>query len=92
MMQKKTGKKAAPFHGRPFPWSWPGTGEGFLTMKLLFCVLGLLLIIEGLPYFACPDQMKKWMSLVLEIPSGRLRPIGLLAMGLGLFLAYLSRV
>jgi len=91
MMQKRQKEKDAAFQGRPFPWTWFGTGEGFLTTKLLFCVLGLLLIIEGLPYFGFPDQMKKWMSLVIEIPSGRLRPVGLLAMGLGLILVYMSR-
>jgi len=60
-------------------------------MKLLLCVLGLLLIIEGVPYFAFPDQMKKWMLLILEVPSRRLKPIGLLAMGLGLLLVYASK-
>ncbi len=66
-------------------------GGRIFTMKLTLCILGLLLIIEGLPYFACPDQMKKWMSLVMEVPSRRLRPIGLLAMCLGLLLAYISK-
>ncbi|MBW2106122.1 MAG: DUF2065 family protein, partial [Deltaproteobacteria bacterium] len=27
-------------------------------MKLLFCLLGLVLIVEGLPYLAFPDKMK----------------------------------
>jgi uncharacterized protein len=90
MMQKKPREEAAWFHSGRFPCTRCVTGEGFLAMKLLLCVIGLLLVIEGLPYFAFPDQMKRWMKLVIEIPSGRLRPIGLLAMVLGLIVAYLS--
>lgn len=68
-----------------------GKAEGFVIVRLLLCVLGLMLVVEGLPYFAFPDQMKKWMLLVMEVPNNRLRPVGLLAMGLGLFLAYLFK-
>ena len=60
-------------------------------MKLLFCLLGLLLVVEGLPYFAFPGKMKRWMSAVQEIPDPYLRVIGFLAMGLGLLIAYLFR-
>ncbi|MBW1861875.1 MAG: DUF2065 family protein, partial [Deltaproteobacteria bacterium] len=35
-------------------------------MKLLFCSLGLVLVLEGLPYFAFPDKMKIWMKKVQE--------------------------
>jgi uncharacterized protein YjeT (DUF2065 family) len=57
-------------------------------MKLLFCLLGLVLIVEGLPYFAFPSKMKKWMSAVQEIPDHYLRAMGLVAMGTGLLIAY----
>lgn len=60
-------------------------------MKLLFCLIGLVLIVEGLPYFAFPGKMKKWMSTVQEIPDPHLRAMGLLAMGAGLFIAYVFR-
>lgn len=60
-------------------------------MKFLFCLLGLVLIVEGLPYFAFPGRMKRWMSTVQEIPDLYLRVMGLMAMGLGLLIAYLSR-
>lgn len=59
-----------------------------LKMKLLICVLGLVLIVEGLPYFAFPGKMKKWMSSIQEIPDSYLRVMGFFAMGLGLLLAY----
>jgi len=53
--------------------------------------LGLVLIVEGLPYFAFPGKMKEWMSTVREIPDSYLRAMGLLAMALGLFMAYFFR-
>ena len=60
-------------------------------MKLFFCLLGLVLIVEGLPYFAFPDKMKKWVATIQEIPNTLLRVMGFLAMGLGLVLAYFFR-
>ena len=57
-------------------------------MRFLFCLLGLVLIVEGIPYFAAPDKMKKWMSAVQEIPDRYLRAMGFLAMALGLLIAY----
>lgn len=60
-------------------------------MKLLFCLLGLVLVIEGIPYFAFPDKMKMWMKKVQEVPDPHLRAMGLLAMCAGLAIAYLFK-
>ncbi len=60
-------------------------------MKLLFCLVGLVLVIEGIPYFAFPDKMKIWMKKIQEIPDPQLRAIGILAMCIGLVMAYLFR-
>ena len=60
-------------------------------MKTLFCLLGLVLIVEGLPYFAFPEKMKHWVSSLLEMPNGHLRLMGFLAMGIGLLITYFSR-
>ena len=60
-------------------------------MKLLFCLLGLVLIVEGLPYMAFPDKMKKWLRQGQQVPDNQLRAIGFLAMCLGLLLTYLFR-
>ena len=57
-------------------------------MKLLFCLFGLILIAEGLPYFAFPGKMKKWMSTIQEIPDSNLRAMGFVAMVMGLLIAY----
>ncbi|MBW1863962.1 MAG: DUF2065 domain-containing protein [Deltaproteobacteria bacterium] len=52
-------------------------------MKFLFCMIGLLLMVEGLPYFAFPDRMKRWMKMIQELPNHQLR--------VGLLIVYLSR-
>jgi uncharacterized protein YjeT (DUF2065 family) len=60
-------------------------------MKLLLCLLGLVLVIEGIPYFAFPEKMKKWMLTIQNIPDHYLRIAGLLAMCLGLLMVHLFR-
>ena len=62
--------------------------EDLRQMKLLLCLLGLVLFVEGLPYFLSPRKMKKWMLAIQEIPDSNLRAMGLLAMALGLLISY----
>ncbi|MBW1850109.1 MAG: DUF2065 domain-containing protein [Deltaproteobacteria bacterium] len=57
-------------------------------MKLLLCLLGLVLFVEGLPYVISPGKMKKWMSTIQEMPDPHLRAMGLFAMALGLLIVY----
>ena len=61
------------------------------AMKLFFCLLGLVLVLEGLPYFAFPDKMKLWMKKIQETPDSQLRVMGFVAMCAGLALAYVFR-
>jgi uncharacterized protein YjeT (DUF2065 family) len=60
-------------------------------MRFLLCLLGLVLIVEGLPYFAFPDKMKRWLEQILQVPDNQLRVMGLTAMCIGLLLAYLFK-
>ena len=60
-------------------------------MKLLFCLLGLVLVIEGIPYFAFPDKMKIWMKKIQEVPDPHLRVMGFVLMCIGLVIAYLFK-
>ncbi|RLB84067.1 MAG: DUF2065 domain-containing protein [Deltaproteobacteria bacterium] len=60
-------------------------------MDFFLCVLGMVMIVEGLPYFAFPEKMKSWIEKVIEIPDGSLRKIGLILMLAGLFLIYLGK-
>ena len=60
-------------------------------MDFFLCVLGMVMIVEGIPYFAFPDKMKIWVQKVLEMPDLQLRRTGLVLMGLGLFLIYVGK-
>ncbi len=60
-------------------------------MRYLICVLGMVMIVEGLPYFAWPEKMKSWLKKMLETPDSDLRKIGAVVMVLGLLLVYLGR-
>ena len=60
-------------------------------MKLLFCLLGLVFVIEGIPYFAFPEKMKQWLGKVQEMPDSHLRVMGFAAMCIGLVMAYLFK-
>ena len=60
-------------------------------MDFFLCVLGMVMVIEGLPYFAVPDRMKVWVQKVLEMPEGSLRRFGFVLMISGLVLVYLGR-
>jgi uncharacterized protein YjeT (DUF2065 family) len=60
-------------------------------MEYFFCVLGMVMIVEGLPYFAAPAKMKVWIEKMVELPDSALRLIGFLLMIFGLGLVYMAR-
>jgi uncharacterized protein YjeT (DUF2065 family) len=60
-------------------------------MKLFLCLIGLVLVVEGLPYFAFPDKMKKWMNMIQEVPDSQLRVLGFISMCIGVIIAYIFR-
>ena len=60
-------------------------------MDYFICVIGMVMIVEGLPYFAFPDKMKTWIRKLLEIPDRFLRRLGLVLMLIGLWLVYMGR-
>jgi uncharacterized protein YjeT (DUF2065 family) len=61
-------------------------------MKFFLCVIGMVMIIEGLPYFAFPEKMKSWIRQIAATSDTSLRKLGLVLMALGLGLVYLGRV
>lgn len=61
-------------------------------MAFILSVLGVVLIIEGLPYFAFPVKVRDWARLMDEIPPSKLRVLGLVSMGTGLVLLYIVRL
>ena len=60
-------------------------------MKFFLCVIGMVMIFEGLPYFAFPQKMKRWMLQMMATPEDMLRRLGLALMLGGLALVYLGR-
>ncbi|TWI75631.1 hypothetical protein LZ24_00682 [Desulfobotulus alkaliphilus] len=60
-------------------------------MAFFLCVIGMVMIVEGIPYFAFPDKMKAMMAEILRLPSARLRRFGFVLMMAGLALVYLGR-
>ena len=49
------------------------------------------MILEGIPYFAIPDRMRRMVIHVAELPDAFLRRTGFFLMCLGLLLVYLVR-
>ncbi|MFC1825825.1 DUF2065 domain-containing protein [Thermodesulfobacteriota bacterium] len=60
-------------------------------MQFFLCVLGMVMVVEGLPYFAFPGQMKLVIEKVLEMPDSALRKFGFVLMLGGLGLVYMGK-
>jgi len=60
-------------------------------MEFFLCVIGMVMIVEGLPYFAFPDKMKTWVGKIIVSPDSSLRRFGLVLMVVGLSLIYLGK-
>lgn len=58
-------------------------------MSQLLIALGLVLIVEGCPWFLSPRKMRSFLTQLSELPDRTLRATGLISMGSGLFLIYL---
>ncbi|MDA3790593.1 MAG: DUF2065 domain-containing protein [Desulfobacula sp.] len=54
-------------------------------MKFFLCVIGMVMIVEGLPYFAFPDKMKEMVQMIIGLDDTKLRRLGfnLMLAGLG---------
>ena len=60
-------------------------------MDFFLCVIGMVMVVEGIPYFAFPIKMKGWVEKMLEMPESILRRFGLVLMITGMFLVYLGK-
>lgn len=60
-------------------------------MKLMICVIGMAMFLEGVPYFAFPDKMRFWIGKLLEMPDATLRKCGFAMMVIGLTLVAMAR-
>ncbi len=60
-------------------------------MEFFLCVLGMVMVVEGLPYFAFPEKMKFWVQRILEMPDNTLRRFGFALMIAGVVLVYMGK-
>lgn len=59
-------------------------------MKFFFCVMGMVMIVEGLPYFISPHKMRQMVTMIMQMPEGTLRRFGFFMMLAGLVIVYLA--
>ena len=60
-------------------------------MKFFVTVLGLLMVLEGLPYFAFPEKMQALMRQIEEMNPDHLRLVGLVSTLAGLVICYIAQ-
>lgn len=60
-------------------------------MGYFLSVIGMVMIIEGLPYFGFPEKMKKFVASMLALPDRQLRVFGFGLMAIGLAFVYFGR-
>ncbi len=60
-------------------------------MKFFLCVIGMVMIVEGLPYFAVPDKMKNMIRMVLDLPDKSIRQFGGFLMVVGVIVVYIGK-
>ena len=58
-------------------------------MKLLLLLIGMVLILEGLPYAAAPDSMQAWLKKLSGLPARELRIFGIITVVCGLILCWI---
>ena len=60
-------------------------------MKFFLCVIGMVMVVEGFPYFAFPEKMKLVILKVIEMPDKTLQKFGFVLMLVGICLVYLGK-
>jgi len=59
-------------------------------MKFFFCVIGMVMIVEGLPYFAFPGKMKEMVQMIIGLEDTKLKKFGFILMLAGLGIVYFA--
>ena len=60
-------------------------------MEYFLCVVGMVLVVEGLPYFAFPESMRELMRIMREQDDTTLRVLGATLTLIGLLIVFLAR-
>ena len=59
-------------------------------MKYFLCVMGMVMVVEGLPYFAFPAKMKEMIQVMISLENRHLRKFGFFLMAAGICVVYLA--
>lgn len=62
-----------------------------MQWDFLLCVLGVVMVVEGIPWFLSPAGYKRLLLQLLPVNDLALRLLGLSCMLAGLLLVYLVR-
>ncbi|WP_240910066.1 DUF2065 domain-containing protein [Desulfopila sp. IMCC35008] len=54
----------------------------------MILLIGMVLILEGLPYAAAPEVMRDWLGKLSQLPASQLRAFGFVAMLIGLLICF----
>lgn len=60
-------------------------------MSYFLCVLGMVFIVEAVPYILFPGKVKSFALYIQELSNGRLQAAGIIAAFIGLLVIYLGR-
>lgn len=60
-------------------------------MEIWLVILGVLLILEGVPWFLSPARLRSLLADLARLPDPLLRTLGLAMMAGGLLLVWLGR-
>jgi len=60
-------------------------------MEFFLCVIGMVMFVEGTPWFLCPEKFRFLLSQVLDLSESALRSLGLALMFTGLLIIYTAR-
>lgn len=59
-------------------------------MKIILLAIGLVLAVEGALYALFPIALKRMITYIAELTEDKIRVVGLLALGVGVILVWLS--
>lgn len=62
-----------------------------MSLEFLVVVLGVVLIVEGVPWFLSPRGTKRMLGDLFRLNDRSLRAIGLVFMLAGLLIVYLAK-
>ncbi len=60
-------------------------------MEFFLCVVGMVMVLEGVPYFGFPDKMREFMQFVQQQDDSTLRIMGGALMVIGLLILFVAR-